>query len=564
MEEKVSTFTKIRAVACPMIVNLIIGSYYAYSNINPYVAKHLNSKPEDTIIVMQIWLALQSLFSIVGVKLCDRLGYWTVNYIAFVGYALLNFVVSYITDATLFVIVYSVFSGMFIGMGYLPALYTSWTYFPNKKSAVTGVILFCAGMSASILSPISTWIVNPHNLKPTDEGYGANVPFLYRCYSIYFGVLAIIACSLQPKPLISQVYTETKIFKTIVKDPTSPNKDKQEAKDMLRRMTSAHYEDEVLDQEDIQMVHKEELAAQVQQFAGEHMAVISGQIDPDRITDLIVREMKFHKIADDTVDKRASLSDEDKPRLSRLIENNAEALYKKSRQLQEQNCPSLKAGLTSSSFAFMAIMSICCSIYPYFLNSNWKTYYLGKLENIDDSKMSFILSFGAVANSSIRAIVGFLLLKLDVKVIYYCNIMLSIFGAFTIQDLLSSYETGVMYVMFAYFGLGSQVTLFPMICTKVFGSTVGPKIYPFVYLCFSISNFAQYFLYKFYGKQGHIDIMFYCFGGCAFLGAILAVMFDSRPSWANAIYKHNLEQQIDEQEAALLKEQASKKKKNVH
>ena len=203
---------------------------------------------------------MQSLFSIVGVKLSDKIGYWAVNYIAFVSYALLNLLVSYITDATLFVFVYGFLSGAFIGMGYLPALYTAWTYFPTKKSAVTGVILFCAGMSASILSPISTYLVNPDNLSPSDPRYGERVPLLYRYYAAYFGIIALVGCTLQPKPLISSVYQETKMFKTIAKDPRAETKDKEEAEMMLRRMSRVEFEDEIIDQKDIQMVHKEELA----------------------------------------------------------------------------------------------------------------------------------------------------------------------------------------------------------------------------------------------------------------------------------------------------------------
>ena len=45
--------------------------------------------------------------------------------------------------------------------------------------------------------------------------------------------------------------------------------------------------------------------------------------------------MKFHKIVDETTDKRASIpaNNEASPRATKLIEYNAEALYKKSRQL---------------------------------------------------------------------------------------------------------------------------------------------------------------------------------------------------------------------------------------
>ena len=121
-------------------------------------------------------------------------------------------------------------------------------------------------------------------------------------------------------------------------------------------------------------------------------------------------------------------------------------------------------------------MSICCSIYPYFLNSNWKVYNQTRLTDISDSKVLFILRFGAVANYSIRLLIFVLLLKIDITLIYYFIIVLSLIGAFTIGEMLKTYELGVVYIMLAYMGLGTQVTLFPTICTKVFGSTVGPKV----------------------------------------------------------------------------------------
>ena len=545
---QVSTLTKIRAVVCPMMINLAIGSYYAYSNINPYVASHLGVKSEDTIVVMQIWLLFQSLFAIVGVKLSERFGYWAVNYVAFVGFALLNLVVSLISNYIIFILCYGCLSGMFIGLGYLPSLYTAWTYFPEKKSAVTGSILFCAGMSASFLSPISTLIVNPNNMKKDDPNYGENVPKLFQFYSVYFGVIALVACSLQPQPLNTEAYKETKHYKELIRKNTTDKTEINNANRELKRMNSVNFGNEMIDEEDIKMVYKNELADQIGQMGGEEHAFLNANLDMDRITDLIMQNMKFHNIVKNEAAEPVTASiKSDMPfnstrKLSRLIENNAEALYKKSKELQEQNCPSQKYAIRSGPFFMIASMAICCSIYPYFLNSNWKAFYQDNLQDITDSKMSFILSFGAVANSSIRIIVGFLLLKVDVKMIFYFITLLSIFGAFTIQGLLKTYEWGVLYIMFAYMGLGTQVTLFPTICTKVFGSTVGPKVYPLIYLCFSISNFSQYFLYKFLGKE-NMTIMFYSFGSLAFLGVVIGIMFNAKPSWTNAIYHFSIEQE---------------------
>ncbi len=557
IKTRVSVVMKARAVVCPMLINLSIGSYYAFSNINPYVASHMKVEPEDTIVVMQIWLLFQSLFAIVGVKLSDRLGYWLVNYIAFAGYAVVNLLASYITDYRLFILVYGCLSGAFIGLGYLPALYTAWTYFPEKKSAVTGVILFCAGMSASFLSPLSTYIVNPDNLKKDDPRYGDKVPLLFRFYAGYFGLIALIGCTFQPHPVNTAMFTETKSLKRFIRIQTD-REETQLAKQQLRRMTSAAIGDDILLEEDIQMVHRHELADQVGNMGGEEHALLNANLDNDRITDLIVLNMRYHRIIEGDPDTPAATikdSPTDEPssarKASKMIEHNAEALYKKSKQLQELNCPSEKYGVQSSSFYMLAMMAVCCSIYPYFLNSNWKSFYLDKLTDITDSKLSFILTFGAIANSSIRLVVGLLLLKLDVKVIYYFIVTISIVGAFTIQDMLKSYETGIVYIMCAYVGLGTQVTLFPTICTKVFGSTVGPKIYPIVYLCFSLSNFAQYFAYKFLGKN-NMETMFYAFGTMAFLGAVIGIVFNTKPSWTNAIYHYNLEQEKKVQETQTL------------
>lgn len=542
-----SGFTKFRAIACPMLVNLSIGAYYSYSNINPYIATYLKSTPESTIIVNQIWLLLQTLFAIVGVKLSDKLGYWTINLIAFWGFAVLNLVVSFIDDSFLFVIVYGTFAGITIGLGYLPALYISWTYFPDKKSLVTGSILFCAGMSASFMSPVSTWIVNPDNLSRTDPGYGDNVPKLFRFYSVFYGGIALLACSLQPKPYVSQIYKEAQELEKIIKE--DPER-RDEARATLRNIYNVPVGDgEELKKGELQLVHRDQLASDVGQMGGEEYALLGANISAYRITDLVIYKNQHDNafvnsqdqvIEDDDVIPGVKFQDQFKEikRYSRTLVSNADDIYKKSKQLQEESCPSVEAAVRSSTFKMLVGMALCTSMYPYFLNSNWKSYFqslTGTLDTVGDSELSFILTFGAVANSTTRILVGYLLLKVEVKVIYYAMISVAILGAFTISSFLNSYTEGVLYVVGAYIGIGSQVTFFPTISTKVFGSTIGPKVYPYLYFCFSVSNFTQYFLYHYYGNK-HYSTMFTIFGCVAVVGLAISVFFNPNPSWAKEIY----------------------------
>jgi Major Facilitator Superfamily len=537
MFKPVTKLTKIRAVVCPMLINFCIGAYYNYSNLNPYIAKYMGVTPDDTIVVNQIWLLNQSLFSIVGVKLSEKIGYWKVNYIAFSLFALLHLVVSFIPNPTIFVGVYGFFAGAFAGLGYLPALYIAWTYFPNTKSVATGAILFCAGMSASILSPLSTYVVNPENLPSTDPRYGDRVPQLFRFLAIYFGVLCLVGCTLQPGPLESDEFQESQKVKN---DPTSSESLKEQANNEIRSLGSEYNDEKIINKDEMDLIYKDELAIQVGRIGGEEHLLLNAGIRGERVADLIVQQMKYQQIIDESQQNSPIENKKASPRLS--LGTNAQSLYKRSQELKEQNCPSVEVGLRSPAFACMAFMAIGCSIFPYFLNSNWKVYYQEKLPDISDSKMSFILSFGAVANSSIRLIVGILLLRVDVKHIYYFLVCNAMCCAFTLTEFLTNYEFGVMYVMLAYVNLGSQVTLFPTICTMVFGSSVGPKIYPYIYLCFSVSNFSQYFAYKFYGKHGHMETIYYIFGAMAFFGLMVAILFSTKPDWTKSIYREKMKQ----------------------
>lgn len=200
MTKSVPFTTKLRALISAMLFNLCIGSYYMYGNVNSVIYNYLkhNGNPnitaQDTLIVQPIWLIMQSVLTAVGVVLAEKLGYRGVNWVAFLGYGLVNFACAYMTNYYLLIYFYSIFAGATCGLGYLMGIYITWTYFPDKKGLVTGIILFTAGVSASILSPMTTYIVNPSNdLKPEDEKMYSRVPRMFTILGIYFTTLTVIA-----------------------------------------------------------------------------------------------------------------------------------------------------------------------------------------------------------------------------------------------------------------------------------------------------------------------------------------------------------------------------------
>lgn len=159
---------KIRALLSAMLVNILIGSYYVYGSINSYVALYLaqfdrSVTPERTLFIQPLWLFIQGGGVVFSIKLCERFGYRMVNFWSFFIYILTNLACVWITDIWTFYLSFGVISGMVVGFGYLPSLYIAWTYYPNSKSTITGMILFFAGLSTLILAPLTQIIVNPEN-----------------------------------------------------------------------------------------------------------------------------------------------------------------------------------------------------------------------------------------------------------------------------------------------------------------------------------------------------------------------------------------------------------------
>lgn len=110
--------------------------------------------------------------------------------------------------------------------------------------------------------------------------------------------------------------------------------------------------------------------------------------------------------------------------------------------------------------------------------------------------------------------------------------MINSFSFFIVVEHTHIQILGLLYLFFAFAGLGTMVTIFPTICVKAFGSDVGSKIYPIIYLCFSTASLTAYLIYSYVAS---IESMFYIFGCMTIIGLATNVFFNPSPSWHAAI-----------------------------
>lgn len=501
--------TKIRAIICPMLGMFCSGSFFCFSNTNPYVAAYLNSKSPieitdtDTLLVMPVWMIALSIFCIISVKLADTLGYWSLNLIAFALFALMNLLASFVTNYTLFIFVYGFLAGSCVGLGYLPSLYIAWTYFPNQKSIVNGSVLFCSGISGMILSPITTMIINPTNvdlsmIRDSPEVYN-NVPRMFRIMSVIFGSIALVSGLLQPRPYEQKsaefVVEEIKEVKAELGDDLGNNL-KEELINDLNKAPNSTITSNLSGEENI--------------GRNEEIGFLNSDIDSSFLNSI--------ECNDKTITTVNKGDDQD----GDLTAQDIEIL----------DCPNMKTALLSWPFMNVCLLAFCCSIYNYFLSSSWKKLYPSKFD-VDDSKMALLLTIGALSNSCFRFGIGVLLMYFSFKTIYIINIIIALVNSLTVLHFATSYNIGALYLFFAFGGVGVQLTVFPTICLQLFGPVIGSRIFPFVCLIFAISSMSQYAILKIVGEDWQLVINIQT--GVTIIGLMLAIPFKQQHDWRSAI-----------------------------
>jgi MFS family permease len=528
-----SLLLRTRAIIAGMMVNLLVGTFYNYSNINSYIAVYLKKKSEDTIVAQQLWLLFHSLFAILSVRVAEKIGYWTLNFIAFAIFSAIHLFASWIHDYTAFVLFYGIAAGISIGFGYLPTLYIAWTYFPKSKSVATGVILFCTGMSASVFSPLTSWIVNPDNLSKKDPRYGERVPLLFRYLALIYGCITLVACLIQPPPYKGDILEEHVQATKIIKNKhTASNEQLISAHRTLRNHENVKVCGRVLDKEDIHLIHKDNLTKEVGTHGAEVNALL-GAINVVRIHDMLLSKLRHSKGAkahhETHADEHYCPEGHYKP-FGEKCSRESRATLQRVDELQDTACPSLWTALKSRSFAILVVMAFSGMIYSYFINSNWKEFYSLALPEVKDQALSLVLSVGAIGNSTIRIITGVVLTKVKFRWVYFIPSTLSILGSFLFLTLLKSYVMGLVLIVCAMASLGINMTLFPTACTEVFGPVVGPKVYPFIFFIFAISSFSQFFLKKFYGERDPKALL-YIFGAISILGFLISFLLPTNQKW---------------------------------
>ena len=156
-----------------IIIYMVFGSLYTWSNINVYLVSYLkqNNSPNIEIVdgyfIMPIVIVISNLSNYFGTKIEEKLGFKKCLLLSLLMACGSHFFLIFTTRLPIIYLLMIIF-GIAIGFSYIGITKNSWYYYPEKKGFISGIILFGYGGSSMIFSGFADKIINPNN-EPTEQ-----------------------------------------------------------------------------------------------------------------------------------------------------------------------------------------------------------------------------------------------------------------------------------------------------------------------------------------------------------------------------------------------------------
>lgn len=477
-------WTARRAMLGAMLSNFCVGNYFLYGDYNDEVAEWLQMKDktvtlQSTLMVQPLWLMCQTLITTIGVKLADKYGFRPVIYVSIFLFSMVNLLTSFTQSYIPYVIVYGAGSGLCCGLCYLLSLYIAWTYYPNSKAIVTGMVLFATGLNPAILAPVSSIVLSSGESEKSHEF--KNAPRLFRFLAIlYFVIMILVMVTLPPPKKSKELQRQTMIEQEIANDSQESSNSElnkflihgentEEHQPSMNEMNTSNvshnkHTEEVLARDSkrlsgtyrnsIAYLQNQNIFNDINNVVGsETMVLMFGMNDKyvknlrnlnEEKEELRRRTMGYHErerysmshnmnaqknlaILRDSVMKARKQNrnvSEILPRetIAKIVtefedEMEPEEVEDIAEQLIETQCPDMATGLKHPNFSLLVFMCVGSTVYNFFMNAAWKAFAKEKLTD-GGTELSLILSIAAIFEAISGLLAGGLLMFIPFKYFY--------------------------------------------------------------------------------------------------------------------------------------------------
>lgn len=153
-----------------LMIYFCIGTITIWGYINVYIASYFHSFDPDfslknANVIFTLFFSPLCISSIISLQLAEKIGFERQIRIATLLFSISVIISSYQTNFFMFSLFYGLFCSIAVGLLVTPIISTVWGSFPNIKGRISGYMFGMFGLSAMILVPIISIMVNPNNFK---------------------------------------------------------------------------------------------------------------------------------------------------------------------------------------------------------------------------------------------------------------------------------------------------------------------------------------------------------------------------------------------------------------
>ncbi|CAI5454066.1 unnamed protein product [Caenorhabditis angaria] len=204
---KLKPFYQLCVILCgAILIHLTLGTFITFGNMLPYMASYMRNHTDPNIRSEDMmWIpTFQGSFpfsmligGITSTKFGPRISAFIGCFLVTLSVALSAYTIQHSFFA--FFVSYGIIFGIGNGIAYVSSVSAAINWAPEKVGIVSGIVSAGFGLSSSIFAPIQTWLVNPKNLAPIEEGYFEEaellerVPGVFIKLAIIYGIMQLIA-----------------------------------------------------------------------------------------------------------------------------------------------------------------------------------------------------------------------------------------------------------------------------------------------------------------------------------------------------------------------------------
>lgn len=158
---------KNRALAASLMINLCIGSIYAWSVFAGPLSSANGWSPEGTALTFTIANAVGPITMIAGGKLQDKYGPRWVIFAGALLFGMGMIASGFAHELYMIYITYGLMVGLGLGTIYSCTIANTVKLFPEKKGLIAGVTTCVYGLSTVIVAPLAQWLISQYGVSKT-------------------------------------------------------------------------------------------------------------------------------------------------------------------------------------------------------------------------------------------------------------------------------------------------------------------------------------------------------------------------------------------------------------